>query len=78
MLIEDGVDWMVYHAYDANQGGVPKLRIESIFWDEDGWPSLTPGGLKNRPALTTSSVTRRYVTRSSPFASRPASIAIIE
>jgi arabinan endo-1,5-alpha-L-arabinosidase len=40
MLIEDGVYWMVYHAYDADQIGIPKLRIESIFWDADGWPSL--------------------------------------
>jgi arabinan endo-1,5-alpha-L-arabinosidase len=40
MLIEDGVYWMVYHAYDAKQIGIPKLRIESIAWDADGWPSL--------------------------------------
>jgi arabinan endo-1,5-alpha-L-arabinosidase len=40
MLIEDGIYWMVYHAYDANQIGIPKLRIESISWDADGWPSL--------------------------------------
>jgi arabinan endo-1,5-alpha-L-arabinosidase len=40
MLIEDGIFWMVYHAYDADQIGIPKLRIESIFWDTDGWPSL--------------------------------------
>lgn len=40
MLIEDGIYWMVYHAYDANQIGVPKLRIESIAWDDEGWPSL--------------------------------------
>lgn len=40
MLIEDGVNWMVYHAYDANQIGIPKLRIESIMWDADGWPTL--------------------------------------
>jgi arabinan endo-1,5-alpha-L-arabinosidase len=40
MLIEDGVYWMVYHAYDAKQIGISKLRIESIAWDTDGWPSL--------------------------------------
>lgn len=40
ILIEDGIYWMVYHAYDANQIGVPKLRIESIAWDDEGWPSL--------------------------------------
>ena len=26
MLIEDGVYWMVYHAYDSKQIGIPKLR----------------------------------------------------
>lgn len=40
MLVEDGIYWMVYHAYDAKQIGIPKLRIESIAWDVDGWPSL--------------------------------------
>ena len=33
MLIEDDVYWMVYHAYDAKQIGIPKLRIESITWE---------------------------------------------
>jgi arabinan endo-1,5-alpha-L-arabinosidase len=42
ILIEDGVYWMVYNASDANQAGVSKLRIESIAWDGDGWPTLTP------------------------------------
>lgn len=40
MLIEDGVYWTVYHAYDAQVVGTPKLRIESLSWDADGWPSL--------------------------------------
>ena len=40
MLVEDSVYWMVYHAYDAKQIGIPKLRIESIGWDAGGWPSL--------------------------------------
>jgi arabinan endo-1,5-alpha-L-arabinosidase len=37
---ENGVDWLVYHAYDANRGGISQLRIEPITWDEDGWPSV--------------------------------------
>lgn len=41
MLIEDDVFWMVYHAYDAHQGGISKLRIESLAWDADGWPVLS-------------------------------------
>jgi arabinan endo-1,5-alpha-L-arabinosidase len=40
ILLEQDIYWMVYHAYDANQIGVPKLRIESLSWDADGWPSL--------------------------------------
>lgn len=32
--------WIVYHAYDAQQIGIPKLRIESLGWDADGWPFL--------------------------------------
>ena len=35
MLFEDGIYWMVYHAYDAKQIGIPKLRIESISWDAE-------------------------------------------
>jgi arabinan endo-1,5-alpha-L-arabinosidase len=40
MLVEKGIFWMVYHAYDANQIGIPKLRIETISWDAQGWPTL--------------------------------------
>lgn len=37
---ENGVDWLVYHAYDIKLNGVSKLRIEPITWDADGWPSV--------------------------------------
>jgi hypothetical protein len=40
MLFEDDVYWMVYHAYDSKQIGISKLRIESLSWDAEGWPSL--------------------------------------
>jgi len=40
MLLEEDAYWMVYHAYDSKQIGVPKLRIESLSWDAEGWPSL--------------------------------------
>ena len=40
ILIEGDVYWMVYHAYDSNQIGIPKLRMESISWDSEGWPGL--------------------------------------
>lgn len=37
---EGDTDWFVYHAYDAKQGGISKLRIESLGWDKEGWPYL--------------------------------------
>lgn len=37
---EDEQDYIVYHAYDAFQGGTPLLRIEPLQWDDDGWPSI--------------------------------------
>jgi arabinan endo-1,5-alpha-L-arabinosidase len=40
VLSENGIYWVVYHAYDAKQIGIPKLRIESISWDANGWPAL--------------------------------------
>jgi len=33
----DGVDWIVFHGYDAKDRGRPKLRIERLDW-VDGWP----------------------------------------
>jgi arabinan endo-1,5-alpha-L-arabinosidase len=30
--------WIVYHGYDTKQVGIPKLRIESLAWDAEGWP----------------------------------------
>ncbi len=47
MLVEDGVYWMVYHAYDAEAGGKPRLRIESLSWDTEGWPSLPSQSHRN-------------------------------
>lgn len=29
----------VYHAYDADRGGAPTLRIAEVSWTADGWPS---------------------------------------
>jgi arabinan endo-1,5-alpha-L-arabinosidase len=30
--------WLVYHAYDVQNGGAPTLRIQPLFWSADGWP----------------------------------------
>lgn len=40
ILQENGVDYMVYHAYDAEAAGTPTLRIDPLGWDDDGWPSI--------------------------------------
>ena len=42
ILQEEDVDYIVYHAYDAENNGAPTLRIDQLAWDEDGWPSI-PG-----------------------------------
>ena len=42
ILREEGVDYIVHHAYDAEAQGVPTLRIAPLTWDADGWPSIGP------------------------------------
>jgi arabinan endo-1,5-alpha-L-arabinosidase len=37
---ENGTDYIVYHAYDADNGGTPQLRIAPLFWNEEGWPEI--------------------------------------
>lgn len=34
----DGKDYLVFHAYDAADKGISKLKIAEIFWDSEGWP----------------------------------------
>lgn len=40
IFTENGQDFMVYHAYDAVQGGTPTLRIKPLYWDDEFWPTL--------------------------------------
>ncbi|MBN1285397.1 MAG: arabinan endo-1,5-alpha-L-arabinosidase [Anaerolineae bacterium] len=40
ILQEDGNEYIVYHAYDAENTGIPTLRIDLLLWDADGWPSI--------------------------------------
>lgn len=35
-----GVDYLVFHGYDAADRGRPKLRVEKLAWDADGWPHV--------------------------------------
>ncbi|NMH28617.1 arabinan endo-1,5-alpha-L-arabinosidase [Flavobacterium silvaticum] len=37
----DGKDYFVFHAYDSNDKGIPKLKIKEIKW-ENGWPTVEP------------------------------------
>jgi arabinan endo-1,5-alpha-L-arabinosidase len=41
ILQEDGKEWIVYHAYDAQRAGMQTLRIVPLQWDKDGWPFTT-------------------------------------
>jgi arabinan endo-1,5-alpha-L-arabinosidase len=38
----EGIDYLVYHGYDAHDGGKSKLLIRSFVWDSEGWPALKP------------------------------------
>ena len=33
-----GQGYLVFHGYDAHDKGKPKLRIERLVWDNQGWP----------------------------------------
>lgn len=43
----DQKDYLVFHAYDLNDGGKPKLKIAEINWDKQGWPVVDDAVLKN-------------------------------
>ena len=34
----EGVDYLIFHGYQVSDHGKPKLRIEKLRWDTDGWP----------------------------------------
>ena len=42
VLQTKGGDKLVYHAYDTEWRGTPTLRISDLYWDKEGWPTLTP------------------------------------
>ncbi len=38
-ILQDGArTYNVYHSYDANNGGIPTLRISELTWSSDNWP----------------------------------------
>jgi arabinan endo-1,5-alpha-L-arabinosidase len=40
----DGMYWLLHHAYDAENNGRSYLRIHELFWMPDGWPTLAEQG----------------------------------
>ncbi len=36
----NGTDYLIYHGYDATDGGKSKLLIRPLNWDTQGWPVL--------------------------------------
>jgi len=38
ILSDGGHDYLVYHAYDALNNGIPTLQIRPLSWASDGWP----------------------------------------
>jgi len=36
----NGIDYLVFHGYDAHDEGKPKLRIEKLEWDKNSWPTV--------------------------------------
>jgi arabinan endo-1,5-alpha-L-arabinosidase len=44
-VLSDGPrDWLVYHAYDAQNGGVATLQIRPLLWTAAGWPFVPAAG----------------------------------
>lgn len=42
VFMRDGAPWLVFHYYDRDQGGMPKLFLAPLNWSADGWPSINP------------------------------------
>jgi arabinan endo-1,5-alpha-L-arabinosidase len=38
VLVAQGHEYLVYHAYDADAVGLATLRIAELGWDAEGWP----------------------------------------
>ena len=42
IFTDEGADWFGYHYYDGADNGASKYNLRRIFWQENGWPSLSP------------------------------------
>jgi len=43
----DGIDYLIFHGYDAADRGISKLRIEKLKWPK-GWPEIVPKAGQNK------------------------------
>ncbi|MFT3867824.1 MAG: family 43 glycosylhydrolase [Nibricoccus sp.] len=44
-----GDGWIIVrHGYDKNSGGTPKMRINDLYWDAQGWPTFVAPDLPNQ------------------------------
>ena len=41
VLQEKNGDYLIYHAYDIEWRGVSTLRISTLRWDSEGWPTIS-------------------------------------
>lgn len=50
ILLDDGQDYLVYHAYDALDNGRSALRIRPLYWSDDLRPlpgtTITISGIR--------------------------------
>jgi NAD(P)-dependent dehydrogenase (short-subunit alcohol dehydrogenase family) len=42
IFTDEGADWFGYHYYDGADNGASKYNLRRIFWQDTGWPSLSP------------------------------------
>ena len=68
VLQEADTTWLVHHAYDAENHGVPTLRIEKLIWTEDNWPAPeTATSLQGSNELQKPGKFRLYQNYPNPF-----------
>ncbi len=46
ILPQGNADWMSYHYLDANNNGAPTYALRSLYWTNQGWPTVTAPALE--------------------------------
>lgn len=68
ILQEGDSTWLVHHAYDAENNGIPTLRIEKLIWTEDHWPAIeTATSLHETKEINSPSKFELYQNYPNPF-----------